>query len=172
MISAFGAEIDDVIGRLDDVEVVLDHHHRVAVIAQPAQHAQQLGDVVEMQAGGGLVEDVDGLAGGPALQLAGELDPLRLAAGERRRLLAELDVAEGIDGPPDVAGLVRSPARRHSSLNSSTRTNHCGATMYSTGVSQRSQSPAMTCSLARTVMQDGHQLTGASFLSANPALKS
>ncbi len=30
----------------------------------------------------------------------------------------------------------------------------------------------MTCSLASTVLQDGHQLTGASFRSARPALKS
>src|SRR5213075_1298661 len=43
------------------------------------------------------VEDVDGAAGGPPLQLGGELHPLRLATGEGRRRLPETDVAE-----PDV----------------------------------------------------------------------
>ena len=47
-----------------------------------------------MQSRGGLVEDVDRAACGALLQLAGELDALRLAAGERRRGLAETDVAQ------------------------------------------------------------------------------
>src|SRR5256885_6334782 len=47
-----------------------------------------------MQARGRLVEDVEGLAGGAARQLLRQLDALRLAAAERRRALADLDVAE------------------------------------------------------------------------------
>ena len=35
----------------------------------PLQHAEQLADVLEVQAGGRLVEDVDGAAGGALLQL-------------------------------------------------------------------------------------------------------
>ena len=50
-----------------------------------------------MQAGGRLVEDVERPAGRDLRQLAGELDALRLAAGERRGRLAEADVVE-----PDV----------------------------------------------------------------------
>ena len=63
-------------------------------VDQPAEHAEQLADVLEVQAGGRLVEDVEGAAGRALLQLGGELDPLRLAAGQRRRRLAEPDVAE------------------------------------------------------------------------------
>ena len=37
--AALGAEVDDPVGGLDDVEVVLDHDHGVAVVAQPVQHA-------------------------------------------------------------------------------------------------------------------------------------
>ena len=55
---------------------------------------EQLAHVVEVQAGRRLVEDVERPAGAAPLQLARELDALRLAAGERRRRLAELDVAE------------------------------------------------------------------------------
>ncbi len=47
-----------------------------------------------MQAGGRLVEHVDGPAGRAALQLRGQLDALRLAAGQRGGGLAEPDVAE------------------------------------------------------------------------------
>ena len=53
-----------------------------------------LRDVVEVQAGGGLVEDVEGAARLAPRQLAGELDALGLAAGEGGRALAEADVAE------------------------------------------------------------------------------
>src|SRR3954468_1011587 len=47
-----------------------------------------------MEAGGRLVEDVERLAGGAPPQLLRQLDPLRLAAAERGRALADLDVAE------------------------------------------------------------------------------
>ena len=63
-------------------------------VDQLLQHFQQLLHVVEVQAGGGFVEDVEGAAGGAFGEFLGELDALRLAAGERGGLLADLDVAE------------------------------------------------------------------------------
>ena len=77
--------------------------------------------------------------------------------------------------------------------------NHCSKSLISTGVSQRSQTPILssfsssprfdlpageagilflifdfciTCSSAKTVLHEGHQLTGAFLFSARPALKS
>ena len=44
------------------------------------------------------------------------------------------------------------------------RKNHCSSVRCSTTVSQRSQRPLMTCSLASTVLSYGHQLTAAAFL--------
>jgi hypothetical protein len=41
---------------------VFDHQHRVAEIDEPAENDEQLADVVEVQAGGRFVEDVDGFA--------------------------------------------------------------------------------------------------------------
>ena len=70
---------------------------RVALIDQPGQHGQELADVLEVQAGRRLVEEVDGVAGGALGQLAGQLDPLGLAPRQRRGRLAQADVAE-----PDV----------------------------------------------------------------------
>src|SRR5262245_29013412 len=47
-----------------------------------------------MEPRGRLIEDIERAARGPARQLAGQLYPLRLAARQRRRLLADMDIAE------------------------------------------------------------------------------
>ena len=52
----------DAVGGLDDVQVVLDDQHRVARVHQALQHLDELADVVDVQAGGRLVQDVEGLA--------------------------------------------------------------------------------------------------------------
>src|SRR6185436_836660 len=88
--TTLGPEIDDPVGGLDHVEIVLDDHDGVALIAQPVQHVEQLRDVVEMQPGGRLVEDVERAAGGALGELPSQLDPLRFAAGKRGGALAEL----------------------------------------------------------------------------------
>ena len=62
-IAPFGPEVDDPVGGLDHIQVVLDDDDRVARVDQSVQHLEQLVDVVEMQAGGGLVEDVERSAG-------------------------------------------------------------------------------------------------------------
>ena len=53
----FGAEVDHVVGAFDDLDVVLDNDERVAALHESLKHAEELGDVVEVQAGGGFVED-------------------------------------------------------------------------------------------------------------------
>ena len=68
--------------RGDGVQVVLDEHDGVAGVDQPVQLAQQQRDVGRVQAGGGLVEEVERVPAPGPLQLGRELDPLRLAAAE------------------------------------------------------------------------------------------
>ena len=92
---------------LDHVEVVLDHEHGVAPVDQPLENLEQLLDVGEVRAGRRLVEDVERLAGRDLGELFRQLHALRLAAGERRRGLAELDVVEpdvveGLQLPPEL----------------------------------------------------------------------
>src|SRR3546814_3687518 len=53
-------------GSLDDVEVMLDHHHGIALFHQRVEHLQQLADVFEVEAGGGFVQYVERVAGGAA----------------------------------------------------------------------------------------------------------
>ena len=96
-LTALGTQIDDPVRGLDDVEVVLDHDHGVALVDQPAEDVEKLADVVEVQTRRRLVEHVERVARRPARELGGELDPLRLAAGQGGGGLTETDVAE-----PDV----------------------------------------------------------------------
>ena len=93
-VAALRTEVDDPVGGLDDVEVVLDDEDRVAAVDQPVEDLEQLLDVGEVEPGRRLVEDVERPAGRPPRQLGRQLDPLRLAARQRRRRLAEVDVAE------------------------------------------------------------------------------
>ena len=61
--AAFGAEVDDIVGAFDDVEIVLNDDDRIARINELIQHLDQPVDIGHMQAGGRLVEDIDGLPG-------------------------------------------------------------------------------------------------------------
>src|SRR5208282_1734476 len=78
----------------DHVQIVFDDDDRVAQVGQPVQHVEQLLHVVEVQAGGGLVEKVKSFSGLALAQLAGQLDALRFAARQSHRRLAEMNVAE------------------------------------------------------------------------------
>src|ERR1700730_8197450 len=92
--AAVGTEVDHPVRGLDDVQVVLDHDDGVAALHQPAEHPEELADVLEMQSRGGLVQHVDGPPGGAALQFGRELDPLRLTTGQGGRWLAQPDIPE------------------------------------------------------------------------------
>ena len=60
----------------------------------PSSCAMQLLDVGRMQAGRGLVEDVERVAALHPLQFGRQLDPLRLAAGKLGRRLAQPQIAQ------------------------------------------------------------------------------
>src|ERR1700744_5527105 len=61
--AAFGTEIDDPVGLLDDVEMVLDDEHGVAKRYQSLKYVEQFSHVVEVKAGRRLVENVECAAG-------------------------------------------------------------------------------------------------------------
>src|SRR5207244_257734 len=73
------------------------------------QDLQKLLDVVEMQAGGRFVEDIESLPGALAAKFPGELDALGLAARKRGGWLAELDVIQA----DVVQGLQHGPNAGH-----------------------------------------------------------
>ena len=82
------------VGTFDNVQIVLDNHHGVAAVHQPLEHLQELAHIVGVEAGGGLVQDIDGLAGGDFAELRSQLHPLGLTAGELRGGLAQLHIPQ------------------------------------------------------------------------------
>ena len=93
-VAPFRPQVDQVVRRLDDVEIVLDDDDGIAAIDKALEDAEELVDVGRVQARRRFVEDVERAARRAARELRRELDALRLAARERRRWLAELDIAE------------------------------------------------------------------------------
>src|SRR6266481_7532372 len=93
-LAAFRAEVNDPVGLFDDVEMVLDDEHGVAEIDKALQDVEELSNVVEVQAGGGLIENVERAAGLAFGKLASQFDALGFAAGKSGGGLAEGDIAE------------------------------------------------------------------------------
>ena len=73
---------------------MLDDEKAVTGLQQLAECCEQFRDVVEVQARRRLVEDVQDAIAGVGGQVRRDLDALRLAARQRRRGLAEPQVAE------------------------------------------------------------------------------
>ena len=70
LLAALRAHVEQPVGGLDHVEVVLDHDDGVALVDEPLQHLEQLLDVGEVQAGRRLVEDVERPPGRDLAELA------------------------------------------------------------------------------------------------------
>ena len=75
-VAALGPQIDDPIGGADHIQVVLDNDHGVPRVRQAVKHIQQALDIGKVQAGGGFVQDIDGLARCCAAQFFGQLNAL------------------------------------------------------------------------------------------------
>src|SRR2546421_6265795 len=93
-VAAFGAEVNDVVGGLDYVEVVLDDEERAARLDERAEGREQFVDVVEVEARCRLVEDVERARAGALREIRGELDALCLAARQGSCRLSEAQVAK------------------------------------------------------------------------------
>ncbi len=89
-----GADIDDPVSGGDDVEVVLNDDDGVAAFDEAIELGEETFDVGGMQAGGGLVKDIEGIAFLRALELGGELDALGFASAELGGGLAQAEIAE------------------------------------------------------------------------------
>lgn len=81
--SAFRPKVNDPVSRLDDIQVVLNHHDGIPLVAQLVQNLQQLLNIGKVQTGGRFIKDIQRLPGTAFGQLPRQLDALGLAAGER-----------------------------------------------------------------------------------------
>src|SRR6185437_13130266 len=92
--AALRAEINDPVGITDHVQVVFDDDDGIAQISQPMQYVEQLADVIEVESGGGFVEQVECATGLPFAQFASQLDSLRLATRKRDGGLPKMQVSQ------------------------------------------------------------------------------
>ena len=58
-VAPFGTDVDDPVGSLDDVQIVLDDNDTVALLDQLMQHLKELADILKMEAGRRLVQNVE-----------------------------------------------------------------------------------------------------------------
>src|SRR5690348_1808418 len=93
-IAALRPEVDAPVGWFDHIQIMLDDYYCVAMVAQPVQYFQKQIDILEMESGGGLVEDIERAAGIALGKLQRKLDALGFPARKRGRGLTEADVTE------------------------------------------------------------------------------
>jgi len=112
-----GAHVDQAVGGQHDGGVVLDHHQRVAGVAQAQHGVVDAGHVARVQADAGFVQHEQGVDQGGA-ERGGEVDALDFAATEGAALAVEGEVADadfaevaqaGVDfGEQEAQGLLLS----------------------------------------------------------------
>ena len=93
-IPRLGTEVDDVIGALDDFEMVLDHEDGVPLLHQPIEHFHQKRHIVQMQARSGFVEDEERVGFALVRKAFDELEALGFASAENIQRLPESEIAE------------------------------------------------------------------------------
>src|SRR5579872_2652755 len=93
-VAAFRAQIDHPVGAPDHFEVVFDDQDAGAGAQQALERVEQFCNVVEMQAGGGLVEDIQRSFAGRLREVRGELDTLGFASRKGGGGLAQAQVPQ------------------------------------------------------------------------------
>src|SRR4029078_4999464 len=91
--TAPGAQIDDVVGALNDRRIMLHDDDSVAHLRQPLEHCEQAMAAARMQPDGRFVERVESIRE-RAAERRGKMDSLCLSARQRARLAIEGEVAE------------------------------------------------------------------------------
>ena len=92
--AAFRSQVNDIVGALDHIQIVLNNDHRIARVHQFVQHLDKTVHIGHMQTGGGFVQNIHGLPGSAACQFVGQLHPLGFTARQRCRSLPQLNIAK------------------------------------------------------------------------------
>src|SRR6266571_8640693 len=73
---------------------MFEQKQRGATLEQLSKRAEKLGNVIKVQPGRGLIEDVENALIVRAAEMRREFQPLRFPAGERRGRLPQTEIAE------------------------------------------------------------------------------
>ncbi len=72
------------IGRFYHIQIVFDDNDRIPPLGDElVENGDQLFHIMEVQTGGGFIEEIDGIPRPPPGEFAGEFDALRFPAGKR-----------------------------------------------------------------------------------------
>lgn len=93
-VAAFGAQVNEPVGRFDNVQIVLNDKHGIAFVRQAVQHMQQFINVCKVKPGGGLVQNIQRFARAFAGQFIRQFNALCFPARKRGGGLTELNVAQ------------------------------------------------------------------------------
>ena len=93
-VTAFRSDINNIVRRLDDIQIVFDNNDGISALGQAVQNLHQFVDIRKMKSRRRLVENVDRFSRAAAAQLCCELGTLRFSAGQRGGRLAEADVGK------------------------------------------------------------------------------
>ena len=80
LVSALRAKIDDIIRRLDDIEIVLNDNDGVAIVNQTIENTDELFNIIRMKTGRRLIKSIESLSIARSFQFISEFDTLRFTA--------------------------------------------------------------------------------------------
>ena len=94
VLTGLGSDVDDVVGGFYNFHVVLDDDEGVPGLDKAVEDAEQAGDVIEVESGGGFVEKEERGLGFGVGEVGGEFEALGFAAREEAGGLSEPQVTE------------------------------------------------------------------------------
>ena len=92
--SSFRPHINNMIGNLDHIKVVLYHQNGIPPVHQFVQNCEQKIDILKMQSGGRLIQDIKSPAGILLGKFSSQLDTLCFATTEGDSGLSQCDVSQ------------------------------------------------------------------------------
>lgn len=81
--STFGPQVDYVVSRFNDVDIMFNEDHRVSVVDECVKSIQEPVNIGKMKAGSGFVKKVQGMLGSRPGQMGGQFHTLGFSAGKR-----------------------------------------------------------------------------------------
>ena len=87
-LAGIGAEVDYVVGVCDDVEVVFDDDEGCTTVYEGVKDGDDFGNVIEVEAGGRFIKDIEGVGVCRFGEFAGEAEPSKFAGREGLCLLS------------------------------------------------------------------------------------
>ena len=89
VLAGAGAEFQEVVGAADDVQVVFDEPDGVAAVHQGVEQAEDVPDVLRVEAVGGFIDDEDLPL---HAQVGSQFEPLEFAAGKGGKCLIQMEI--------------------------------------------------------------------------------